>query len=110
MLKIWKDLSFVAEIEARGEFASVGVIRKHHYNPQLIQFDVLDDPRWRDNIEEKEGRFQLDRSRPFAFQHGSMVYNPRDHEWIPNATANPWANCPGKNPEHEYQVIHTLEW
>ena len=23
--------------------------------------------------------FQLDRYRPFAFQHESMVYNPRDH-------------------------------
>ena len=39
-----------------------------------------------------------------------MVCNPWDHEWIPNATDNPWANCPGKNPEHEYHVIHTLEW
>ena len=37
-----------------------------------------------------------------------MVYNPRDHEWIPNATDNPWANCPGKNPKHEYHFIHTL--
>ena len=39
-----------------------------------------------------------------------MVYSPRDHEWIPNATDNPWANCPGQNPEHEYNVIHTLGW
>ena len=37
-----------------------------------------------------------------------MVYNPRDHNWIPNATDSPWANCPGKDPEHEYHVIHTL--
>ena len=39
-----------------------------------------------------------------------MVYNPRDHNWIPNATDNPWANCPGKDPEHEYHVIKTLGW
>ena len=39
-----------------------------------------------------------------------MVYNPRDHEWIPNATDNSWVNCPGRNPEHEYHVIHTLGW
>ena len=39
-----------------------------------------------------------------------MVYNPRDHNWIPNATDNPSANCPGKDPEHEYHVIHTLGW
>ena len=39
-----------------------------------------------------------------------MVCNPRDHELIPNATDNPWANCPGKNPEHEYHVVHTLGW
>ena len=39
-----------------------------------------------------------------------MVYNPWDHEWVPNATDNPWANCPTGNPEHEYQVIQTLGW
>ena len=39
-----------------------------------------------------------------------MVYNPRDHNRIPNATDNPWANCPGKDPEHENHVIHTLGW
>ena len=101
---------FPTEIEARKKLARVGLISKHHYHLQMIQFAVLDDPRWRANIEEKEGRFQLDRSRHFVFQHGSMDYNPRDHEWIPNITANPWANCPGKNPEHGYHVIHTLGW
>ena len=39
-----------------------------------------------------------------------MVYNPRDHNWIPNATENPWANCPSKDSEHEYHVIRTLGW
>ena len=39
-----------------------------------------------------------------------MVYNPRDHEWFPNATDNPWAYCPVKNPEHEYHVIHIPAW
>ena len=39
-----------------------------------------------------------------------MVYKSRDHNWIPNATDIPWANCPGKTPEHEYHVIHTLGW
>ena len=37
-----------------------------------------------------------------------MVYGPRDHEWIPNATDNPWAKCAGKNHEHEYHVMHTI--
>ena len=101
---------FPTEIEARRELARVGLRNKEHYHPQLIQFDILDDPRWQSNIESKQGRFQLDRYRPFAIQHGSMVYNPRDHEWIPNSTDNPWANCPGKNPQHENHVIHTLGW
>ena len=75
-----------------------------------MQFDVLDDPRWQANIEAKHGRFQFDRYLHFAFQHGSMVYYPRDHEWIPNATYNPWANCSRRNPEYKYHVIHTLGW
>ena len=74
----------------------------------MIQFDILDDPRWQANIEEKQCRFRLDRYRPSSFQHGSEVYNPQDHKWIPNATDNPWANCPGKDPEHIYNIIHTL--
>ena len=76
---------FPTEIEARRELARVGLTSKHHYHPKMIQFDVLNDPCWQANIEAKQGHFQLDRYRPFAFQHGSMVYNPRDHDWIPNA-------------------------
>ena len=37
-----------------------------------------------------------------------MVYNTRDHNWIPNATDSPWANCPGKGSEHKNYVIDTL--
>ena len=99
---------FPTEIEAGRERARIGLISKQHYRPQMIQFDVLDDPSWQANIEEKQGRFRFDRYRPFAFQQGSMVYHPRNHNWISNATDNPWANCPGKNPEHKYHVIHTL--
>ena len=98
------------EIDARRELKRVVLIDKHHYHSKMKQFDVLDDPRWQANIEAKQGRFQLDCFRPFAFQHGSMVYNPRDLEWIPNATDDLWAYCPGKNPEYEYHVIHTLGW
>ena len=101
---------FPTEIEARRERARVGLISKHLYQQQIIQFDVLDDPLWQANIEAKQGPFQLDRYRPFGFQHGSMVYNPRDHEWFPNATNNPWDNCPGKNPEHESCHPRTLVW
>ena len=101
---------FPTEIESRRELARIGLISKHHYHPQIMQFDVLDDPRWQANIEAKQDRFQLDRYRPFAFQHGSMAYNPRHHEWIPNDTDDPWANCPGKNPEHEYHILHTQGW
>ena len=53
-------LFFPTEIEARRKLARVGLINKHHYQPQIIQFDVRDDPRWRVNIEAKQGRFQLD--------------------------------------------------
>ena len=101
---------FPTETEARRELARVAIISKHHYHPQIIQFDILDDPLWQSNIETKQGPFQLDRYRPCAFQHGSMAYNPRDHEWIPNATHNAWANSPGKTAEHDYHFIHTLGW
>ena len=88
-LLIIKGHTFPTEIEARRELVRVGLISKNHYRPQVIQVDVLDDPRWQANLEEKQGRFRLDRYRHFSFQHGSMVYNPRDHNWIPNATDNP---------------------
>ena len=39
-----------------------------------------------------------------------MIFSPRDDNWIPKATDNTWANCPGKEREHEYHVIHTLGW
>ena len=35
---------FPTEIEARRELARVALINKNHYRPQMIQFDVLDDP------------------------------------------------------------------
>ena len=101
---------FPTAVESRRELARIGPISKLHYHPQKIKFDVLDYQRRQANFEANQGRFQLDRYIPFAFKHVNVVYNPRDHEWIPNATDNPSANCPGKNPEHEYHVIHTLEW
>ena len=67
------------EIEARRELARVVLISNHHYHPQMIQFDVRDSRR-QANTEAKQGCFQLDRYRPFAFQHESMVYNLRDHD------------------------------
>ena len=103
-------LFFPTEIGACRELARVGLVCKHNYHPQMIQFDVLNNPRWQANIEAKQGRFQLDRYRPFAFQHGNTVYSPRDHAWIPNATDNPRANCLGKNAEQDYHVIDTLGW
>ena len=48
---------FPTEIEACRKLARVGIISKHHYRPQMIKFDVLDDPRWQANIEEKRGPF-----------------------------------------------------
>ena len=60
---------FPTEIEARRKLARVGLIFKHHYYPLIIQFDALDDPRWQANIEAKQGRFQLDCFKLFAFQH-----------------------------------------
>ena len=103
-------LFFPTEIEACRELARVGLVSNRNYYTQIIHFDVLIDPRLQANIEAKHGRFQLDRYRHFAFQHENMAYNPRDHERIPNATDNPWANCPSKNPENDYHVIHTLGW
>ena len=64
---------FPTEIEARSQLARVGLISKHHYHPQILQFDVLDGPLWQTNTEAKQGRFQLDRYRPFIFQNASMV-------------------------------------
>ena len=52
-------LFFPTKIEARSELARVGLISKQHYHSQMIQFDVLDDPRWQANIEAKQGRFYL---------------------------------------------------
>ena len=101
---------FPTEIEARRELTRIGLKDKNNYRPQRIQFDILDDPHWQERIEEKQGRFQFNRSDPFAFQHGSLVYNPNDHNWIPQVTDNPWANCPGKSPQYEYHVIHTIGW
>ena len=101
---------FPTKIEARREPTRIGFINKNHYYPQHIQFCVLDDPEWQARIEEKQGRFQFDRFRSFAFQHGNLVYNPNDRIWIPNTTDNPWTNSPGKNPQNEYHVIHTLAW
>ena len=71
---------------------------------------VLNAPRRQANIESKQGRFQLNCYQPFAFKHGSLVYNSRDHDWIPNTTDNPWDHCPGQNPKRESHVIHTLGW
>ena len=88
---------FSAEIEARRELAGIFLINKQHYHPQLKQFDLINDSRWQAIIEAKQSRFHLYCYRPYAFQHGVLLYNPRDHEWIPNATDNSWANCPGQN-------------
>ena len=44
---------FPTEIEARRELARIGLISKNHYRPQMIQFEILDDPHWQANIEEK---------------------------------------------------------
>ena len=52
-------------MEARRELARVGLLSKNHYRPQMIRFDVSDDTRWQANIEEKQGRFRLDRYRSF---------------------------------------------
>ena len=101
---------FPTEIEARREVTRIGLISKHHYYLQIIHIDVLDNPRWQANIEEKQGRFQFDSYKPFAFQPDSMVYNPNNRNWIPNANDNPRANCPVRTPELEYHVIHTLGW
>ena len=33
---------FPTEIGARSQLARVGLISKHHYHPEILQFDVLD--------------------------------------------------------------------
>ena len=73
------------EIQARREFARTALINKQPYHPQLIKFY----PRWQANNEAKQGRFQLDLYRPLAFQRGDLLYNQRDHNWIPNAKIKP---------------------
>ena len=64
---------FPTEIEARRELARTDLISKYQYHPQIIQFDVLDDPRWQANIEAKQGRFQLEPLPTFCiptWKHG----------------------------------------
>ena len=85
------------EVETRKGRARIGLVNKRRNALQLIQFNLLNDTRWQANIEAKQGRFQLDRYRHSAFQNRNLVCNPRDHNLIPNATDNPWANCPGQN-------------
>ena len=105
-----KSPFFPTEIEARREIDGIGLVNKQHYQKQLIEIDLLDDPQWQANIDAKQGCFQLDRYRHFAFQRGNILFNPisRDNEWIPNATYNLWANCPSQSPKQEHHVIHTL--
>ena len=40
-----KKLFLPTDIEARRELARVGLKSKHHCQPQIIQFDVLNYPR-----------------------------------------------------------------
>ena len=100
---------FLTEIEARRELSRIGLVSKHLYHPQSIQYNLHNNPRWQANIEANQGHFLLDRYRSFALQHGNLVYNPRDLDWIPNATDNPWAKCPRQNRKHEYHFIHKLK-
>ena len=58
---------FPTEIDTRRELASIELITKRHYHPQLIPFGLLNDPRWQANIEAKQSHFQLGRYRPIAF-------------------------------------------
>ena len=71
---------FPTEIEACKELARFGLISEIPYDPQIIRFDVLNDPSWQAYIESKQDRFQINRYRLFVFQHGNMVYNQWDHE------------------------------
>ena len=71
---------FLTEVKARRELARLGLVNKLPYQTDLIQFDLLNDPRCQRNIEAKQGRFQLDRYRPFTSQQGNLIYNPRDNE------------------------------
>ena len=69
---------FLTEVEARRGLARPGLIKKHHYHPELIKFGFLNDPRWQSNKEDKQGRFHLDRYDPFGFQvsyinQGNMI-------------------------------------
>ena len=48
---------FSTEKEARRKLARVDLISKHHYHPQIKQYDVSDDPRWQATLEAKQGRF-----------------------------------------------------
>ena len=95
-----------SEIETRGELTRIG-IKNNYYYPHLIYFDLLSNTRWQDNIEAKQGRFQLNRFRFFAFQLQPSS-NMRNHDWFPYATDNSWAKCPDQTPTYEHHVIHTL--
>ena len=76
----------------------------------MVQTDVLDDPRWQANMDEKQGRFRFDRYRYFAFNteacciiHVIIIGSPMP-QIIPGLTV------PEKQTEYEYHVNHTLGW
>ena len=48
---------FPTKNEAPRELARVGLVSKHHYHAQIIQFDVLNSTRWQANIEAKQAHF-----------------------------------------------------
>ena len=73
MLTIWKTISFQTEKNTRRKLAKNGLVNKHHSVVHLIQIDLLNYPRWRANSEAKQECFQLDRYRPFVFQHGNQA-------------------------------------
>ena len=105
-----EKLFYPIKIEARRKFARLSLISKHHYQPQIIQFDVLDYQRWQANIEAKRSFSTWSLQTFWSPTRGKEVYKPRDHEGIPNATDNPLAKCLGQNLDYEYHVIDTLGW
>ena len=77
---------FPTEIEARRELARPGLIKKHHYHPELIQFSLLNGPRWQSNKEAKQGRFHLDRYDSFGFQVSYITQRTMIGSQMPQTT------------------------
>ena len=114
MLKKGDTLS--TEIEARRELSRYALVQKNQYEPQLVQFGLLD-LLWQSLIKARHCRFQFNSWYQFLIQPGKMEDSPQwkkwsssVYNWIPNAMENPRVNWTRKKPCYRGHVMHAIGW